>query len=218
MIQRKWAGLIVVVSMAFTSCENQQEKAARLAAEAKDAEQRRVASEASAKRERAQAIAAAEQAKANKAAKKALIERMKPLFVREKDKFDGVITWRYKAYSRYFNTNGRGIVAKIVDNHLECYSAYVADDWIFHTSFTVKIGGEQKTFSGKVQHEVVSGIAECVNLDGSDSEELAKFIADSNPKEPVLMRFLGKYYKDITLSQSHRKAITDTWRFFNAMK
>jgi hypothetical protein len=209
---------LLAVLLILTSCESQQDKVTRVARELKIAEQNRLADEDRNQKIATATAAAAEKIKLEQEAKKVTFEKLKSKFVQEKDKFDNDITWRHRSYTKFFNTNGRGIVAEIINNRLKCYSAYVSDDWLFHTSFTLKIGDKQKSFSGKEQHEVVSGIAECVNLNSDDSQELAQFIAESDPKQPVLMRFMGKWYKDITLSQSHRKAITETWQFFDSMK
>lgn len=199
-------------------CENAATKAARAA------EGKKIEIETQAK-EKAQAEALVvkkqaeeQQAKAAAEAKKKQFDSLKKNFTQEKDKFDNQVTWRHRTYSRFFNQNGRGIVAEIIEGRIKCYSVYVADSWLFHTAFFVKIGAEQKHYSGHAQHEVLSGIAECVNLSGADSTELCRFIAESNPKTPIEIRLDGKWYKDINLSASHRKAITETWAFYQAMR
>lgn len=202
------------VVLLLTSCESQGEKAARAAAERQAAEQNRLTEETIRKVVAHDAKMAAEK----KIAKRLAFEKMKINFAKENDQFENEITWRHKSYTKYFNTNGNGIVAKISGNRIFCYSAYVADDWIFHRSFIVKIGDSQRTFSGEERHEVVDGIAECVHLNSSDSKDLVRFVAESDPKQPVMMRFVGKYYKDITLSQRHRNAITETWHLYNSLQ
>lgn len=133
------------------------------------------------------------------------------------DEFDKSTTYRHKAFSHYMNGNGTTLEADIVDNQLFVQSQYVADQWIFHDDFVVKVGNEQITAGGRTQHEVVSGVVETVSPNSSESQAVAEFIAKAGTT-PVRVRLEGKFYKDYTLRPVHQKAIAETVELWHLME
>jgi hypothetical protein len=145
------------------------------------------------------------------------LAQLKPHFVTTVDEFNNTTTIRHKAFSKYMNGNGTTIEAEIFDRKLSVESQYVADDWIFHKSFTVKIGNEMRGASGRTREEVVQGVCEIVAPDSTDSEQIARFIASAG-NIPVRVRLDGKFYKDYTLKSVHQKAIAETVEYYDLLK
>jgi hypothetical protein len=125
------------------------------------------------------------------------LAQLKPHFVFTMDEFNHTQTIRHKAFSRFMNGNGTTIEGEIYDGRLSVESQYVADHWIFHKSFTVKIGDRQESATGKDQEEVVEGVCEKVTPTFSESESI---------------------YKDYTLRTAHQKAIAETVEYFDLTK
>lgn len=133
------------------------------------------------------------------------------------DEFDKSTTFRHKAFSKYMNGNGTTIEAEITDNRLFVQSQYVADQWIFHDDFVVKVGNEQITAGGRTQHEVVSGVVETVSPNANESQAVGELIAGAG-NTPVRIRLEGKFYKDYTLRPIHQKAIAETVELWHLIR
>lgn len=215
-------GILLIVLIALVGCESAEQKQAKLNEEKKQAEIR--AAELKAKTDAEDKLKAEQAAKAKaelektEAAKKTALAKLLPKFRKSVDKFDSTVTYLHKNYTPYSNTNGIGIMAKIFDNSIHCASAFVSSDWIFHTSFTVKTGDTVRDYSGRKRHDVINGIAETVNVNSSDCEDLVKQIAEAAPNKPVMVRLLGKYRYDFNLKATHRQAIKDTWELYQLLK
>lgn len=141
-------------------------------------------------------------------------ERLKALstkFSVAKDEFNKRVTYRHKAYSRYYNGNGTILRASIVGTTFYLDSAYVGDDWIFQKSFTVKVGDKQMTASDdSPKHDVDSGVVdELIGTFDARAVVMADLIANANG-QPVRVRLAGQRYKDYTLREVYRKAIAET--------
>jgi len=151
---------------------------------------------------------------ANEQKRQNRIAELKRHFTSTVDEFDKSVTIRHKAFSKYMNGNGTTIEAEIVGDHIFVESQYVAQEWIFHERFIVKVGNDQITGSGKSRHEVVSGVVEVVSLNAGESTPVAEFIAHAGNK-PVRVRLEGKFYKDYTLRPIHQKAIAETVEYWH---
>ena len=142
---------------------------------------------------------------------------LKPHFVITTDEFDKKITIRHRAFSKYMNGNGTSIEAEIYDNSLVLASEYVAEEWIFHDSFTVKVGEDQLSATGPRKEEVINGgVVEMVALGPLRSGPIAELIASAG-SSPVRVRLDGKYYKDYTLRPAHQKAIAETVEYYHLL-
>lgn len=217
--------VFVVVMMTLSGCESAAQKQDKLEQEKKITAQVKAKAEAEEKLKTEQLVKAKAESEKTKneaekaaKAKKVRFVKLLPKFHKSKDKFDGSVTYRHKNFTPYSNTNGTGIVAKIFDNDIYCYSAFVNSDWIFHKEFSVKTGDIVKDYDGKENHEVIDGIVETVSLNSSSSEELVKQIASASSNKPIMVRLLGKYRHDFNLRASQRQAIKDTWELYQLLK
>lgn len=151
------------------------------------------------------------------AKRKKRLAELKPHFVFTTDEFNHALTVRHKAFSKYMNGNGTTIEAEIYDGNISVESQYVADHWIFHKTFTVKIGDNEQSGDGRTQQEVIEGVCETVSPTFAESESLARFIASAGNR-PVRVRLDGKFYKDYTLRPAHQKAIAETVEYYDLTK
>lgn len=128
-----------------------------------------------------------------------------------KDEFHKRVTYRHKAFSRYYNANGTTLRAQIVGTTFYLDSAYVGDDWIFEKSFTVKVGDKQMTASDdSPKHDVDDGVVdELIGTYDARAVVMAELIANANGQR-VRVRIAGEHYKDYTLPERYRKAIAET--------
>jgi hypothetical protein len=217
--------LFIVVPLLFgMGCESEANKAAKEKARQEAEKQHKIEFEAEIERRRKENEEIALQRRQDDLQKQQEIEvakttfkKLKAFFTYEKDEFNNSIRYRHRSYSKYNNGSGTTIRAWIWNNELSCTSVYVADDWIFHESFLVKIGDKTIEASGRTKHEVVSGVIENVYPNQATEDEILLFIA-ANPKADVRVRLSGKYYKDYTLRKVHHEAICQTVELWNALK
>jgi hypothetical protein len=128
-----------------------------------------------------------------------------------KDEFNNRVTYRHKTYSRYYNENGTTLRAQIVDRTLYLDSVYVGEGWLFEKSFTVKVGDKQITASDESpKHDTDDGVVdEVIGTFDARAVAMANLIASTNG-QMVRVRLTGETYKDYTLAEPYRKAITET--------
>jgi hypothetical protein len=154
---------------------------------------------------------------AEEAKRKKRLAELKPHFVFITDEFNHRKTVRHRAFSKFMNGNGTTIEAEIQEGNVFVESQYVADDWIFHEAFTVKIGDSEESAEGRGQREVIDGVCETVSPNSNSSERVAMFIASAGT-QPVRVRLHGKFDKDYTLRPAHQKAIAETVEYYDLTK
>lgn len=151
------------------------------------------------------------------------LAQLKTHFVITKDEFNGVVTYRHRAFSKYMNGNGTTIKAEIREkdghNGIFAESQFVSDDWIFHTSYELRADGVIPVASlGETQREVINGggICEVVRSTPEVSVIIAAAIkAAADHHKPVRVRLEGKFYKDYTLRPVYEKAIAETYELYS---
>jgi hypothetical protein len=141
-------------------------------------------------------------------------ERLKALLKKfnvSKDEFNNRVTYRHNSFSRYYNSNGTTLRAQVVNRTFYLDSAYVGEDWLFEKSFTVKVGEKQITASDESpKHDTDDGVVdELIGTFDARAVAMANLIASANG-QPVRVRLSGETYKDYTLAEPYRKAITET--------
>lgn len=201
-------GMLVPLLMSV-ACESREAAAAHKAAVEKLAAQKL----AEIQKEVATELETSEKAaQARASAAKPLVAK----FDIEKDKFSDVVSYNHRNFR---NSGNYGISAGIYGSHLFLSTHYHHPDWLVHENLFVKIGEQKQSFSGTPKRDVggVGGVFERLSLESNDSELLAAFIAYSDPKSEVLVRFSGKGSYDFVLSQKERQGITDTWELYKIM-
>jgi hypothetical protein len=151
------------------------------------------------------------------------VTKLKKDFVITTDEFNGIKTYRHRAFSKYMNGNGTTIEAEIreKDDHKGIYteSRFVSDDWIFHESYEVKAQGILPMASrGETQREVLSsgGICEVLSSTSGSSLLMAAAIKAAQDKhKPVRVRLEGKFYHDYTLPAASERAIAETYELYS---
>jgi hypothetical protein len=139
---------------------------------------------------------------------------LRPLFIKEVDKFDGGTLWRHKAFSQYVNGNGTTLYADIWRDQIRLTAAYQGSDWIFFKEVTVKANEAVIEAAGRPEHHVGGGVTEYLRIEDPARSQMIVNIYAAKEK-PVEVRLSGKFYKDFTLKPSHKKAIQQTVEFLN---
>lgn len=159
------------------------------------------------------------------AARQKRLAQLRRNFLVTKDEFDKDTKYLHRAFSKYMNGNGTTLVAEVLvtntmadDPILFVESEYVGQDWIFGSSFTVKVGDNQVyTYTGESRREVMDGGGVCelaISNNAAKTVAVADLIARA-ANQPVRVRLSGEHIKDFTLRPAHQKAIAETlelWR------
>lgn len=136
------------------------------------------------------------------------------------DEFSEVKWYEHKQYpSKVFR--GKYLTAS-VNTSGYCYlsSIYMADDWVFHKSATIKVGNKiYETGEGQSTTDVFDGgaIYESVAYTNDADNGALRGIAMSGG-EPIKVRLHGKYYVDFDLSKASRTLIQDSYELGELIK
>lgn len=115
----------------------------------------------------------------------------------------------------------RGLSLEVFpDGEVVLLSSYTGDDWLFHTSVTVRAGDRTATTQIVETHDPqhyteVSGgtIAEHIRFTGGRGREVIDLLRDSTTKRAIV-RFNGRqYYNDATMTEGQLRAFRETLRF-----
>lgn len=163
------------------------------------------------------------------------MENIEERFYSVEDKIEDLITYYNKSdinkenYYLYNELSNKyelnGIFSKIIVKNKKPYLYltinYYGLDWIFLEK--VKMRSGENVYETNIKEsirEVIKGPAVRVNeriiLDNDESLELAKFVYENFHNE-ILLRFYGKYYKDVIFNEIMKNSIKESYELYNIM-
>ena len=138
--------------------------------------------------------------------------KLRPIFVKDVDKFSDGVLWRHKSFSQYINGNGTTLSADIWNGAIRLQASYQGSEWIFFKDVTVKTSAGLVEAHGRPEHHVQSGVTEYLRISEPEATQMLGLIKSAGDG-PVDIRLNGKFYKDFSLKATHKKGIQDTITF-----
>lgn len=152
------------------------------------------------------------------------LEKQKKKFFFEKNEFTGGGIYTY--ITDNYNSLGDSTLSLPVyaDGRSYLTSTYYGRDWLFHTKVMVRVGNiiketeEIPIYSDNHSTANSSDLAIEINTyRGHNGNEIIKLIAENYDKE-IKVRFVGKYYIDIKLSNHDKTGIKESHELSKLLK
>lgn len=151
------------------------------------------------------------------------ISSLSKKFNYEKDEFDDIGFYKHKSYGKYWQNTTTLTCGLNSTGYIYLKSNYFGDDWLFHTSVSVKIDEKVHNTANVAKHsdnyrtDIDGGnLWEVITYDKEDY--IIRKIAENTDKE-IKVRFNGsKYHKDITLNSKYKNAIKESYELSQLIK